>query len=141
MRSLQFLFLAVTASVCVAADAGRIDIKIIANPSVRASEISRDDLNRIFLMTKSSLGATEHVEPVLEKGGAAYEMFLKSYIGRTDSALMTYYRSLVFTGKASIPKSFASDSDVALYVAKTKGAIGYVTSDAKTPGLKTLEVR
>ena len=141
MRSFPFLFLAVTTSICLAADAERVAIKIVANPSVQASEVSRDDLNRIFLMTKSSLGATTHVEPVLEKGGPAHDVFLRTYIGRTDSALMTYYRSLVFTGKASIPKSFASDSDVISYVAKTKGAIGYVTSEAKAPGLKTLDVR
>jgi ABC-type phosphate transport system substrate-binding protein len=140
MRLRKLLFLPLFATLCGAADDGRIDIKIIANPNVKVSEVSRDDLSRIFLMTKSSLTGAAHVEPVLDKG-PAYEVFLKAYIGRSDSALMTYYRSLVFTGRASIPRSFASDSEVAAYVARTKGAIGYVSSEAVTTGVKTLEVK
>lgn len=123
-----------------AADVQTTEIRIIANPAVDTSEISREELNRIFLMAKTSLHGAEHVEPVLEKAGPAHEAFLKEYIGRTDEALMTYYRSLMFTGKASIPKSFRSDPEVAQYVAKTKGAIGYVSASASTPGVKTLRV-
>jgi hypothetical protein len=117
------------------------EIKIIVNPNVDGSEISRDDLSRIFLMTKTSLRGAAHVQPVLEKGGMAHEVFLKEYIGRTDAAMMTCYRSLMFSGKASIPKSFETDSEVAEYVAKTKGAIGYVGSTASTTGVKILKVK
>jgi ABC-type phosphate transport system substrate-binding protein len=55
--------------------------------------------------------------------------------------LQTYYRSLVFTGKASMPKTLAADTEVVAYVAKTKGAIGYVSASAATEGVKTLEVK
>ena len=37
-----------------------------------------------------------------------------------------------------MPKRFASDADVIAYVARTKGAIGYVSAEAKAPGTKTL---
>jgi ABC-type phosphate transport system substrate-binding protein len=53
---------------------------------------------------------------------------------------MIYYRSLMFSGKALIPKSFKSDSEVIEYVAKTKGAIGYVASSADVAAVKTLKV-
>jgi len=81
------------------------------------------------------------VEPVLEKDGPVHEAFVKEYLGKTDSALQTYYRSLVFTGKASMPKTLGADADVVAYVAKTKGAIGYVSSGANTVGVKILEVK
>jgi hypothetical protein len=123
-----------------AANVQTSEIKIIANPNVDTSEISRDDLNRIFLMTKTSLPGATHLEPVLEKPGTVCELFLKGYIGRTNAAMMTYYRSLMFSGKGSIPRSFDSDSEVVAYVAKTKGAIGYVGAAANTPGVKTLKV-
>jgi ABC-type phosphate transport system substrate-binding protein len=141
MRRLRALFVLTTISMCAAAGIEKDEIKIIANPNVGASEISRDELNRIFLMTKTSLQGTSHVEPVLESAGAAHKTFLREYIGRTDVALMTYYRSLVFTGKASIPKAFSSDSGLIEYVAKTKGAIGYVSASANTTGVKTLKVK
>ena len=117
------------------------DVKIIANPSVGATSISADEIKGVFLATKTSLSDGSHVEPVLEKGGAVHEAFLKEYLGKTESALETYYRSLVFTGKASMPKTVASDADVIAYVAKTKGAVGYVSADASAEGVKTLEAK
>jgi len=117
------------------------DVKVIANPSVGASSVSAEELKSVFLITKTSLSDGSHVEPVLQKGGTAHEAFVKEYLGKNDSALQTYYRSLVFTGKASMPKTVAADADVVAYVAKTKGAIGYVSAGASTAGVKTLDVK
>ena len=116
------------------------DVKVIANNSVPASSVSSGDLQAVFLLDKDSIGGS-HVEPVLAKGGAAHEAFLKTYLGKNDSALQAFYRSLVFTGKGSMPKSVANDAEVVSYVAKTKGAIGYVSGGASTEGVKTLEVK
>ncbi len=116
------------------------DVKIIANESIAATSITADEMKGVFLSTKTSLSDGSHVVPVLEKGGPAHEAFLKE-LGKTDSALETYYRSLVFTGKASMPKTLGADAEVVAYVAKTKGAIGYVGADAATDGVKTLELK
>ena len=113
---------------------------MIANPSVKTDSISTGDLRSVFLEDSDSL-AGSHVEPVLAKGGPAHEAFLKDYLGKSDPALQAFYRSLVFTGKGSMPKALASDADVVAYVARTKGAIGYVSSTASTDGVKTLEVK
>ncbi|HEY7209874.1 MAG TPA: hypothetical protein VH477_06335 [Bryobacteraceae bacterium] len=126
---------------CPAAHAATDDLAIIANPRISLNELSRDDLARIFLMTKTSLQGVGRVEPVLERAGVAHEAFLKNYIGRSDSALMTYYRSLLFTGKGNMPKSFASESELIDYVAKTTGAIGYVSVPAATAAVKVLKVK
>jgi ABC-type phosphate transport system substrate-binding protein len=117
------------------------DFKIIANASVGASSVSAEELKGVFLATKTSLSDGSHVEPVLEKSGATHEAFVKEYLGKTDAALQTYYRSLVFTGKASMPKTLGADAEVVAYVAKTRGAIGYVSAGTSTAGVKTLEVK
>jgi len=117
------------------------DIKFIANPSVDASEISRDNIQRIFLLTEKSLGKTSHLVPVLNCSGAAYQIFLKRYIGKTDEALKTYYRNLLFMGRAPMPIRLYSDGRVAEYVANTKGAIGYVNRVARIRGVKILVVK
>jgi hypothetical protein len=116
------------------------DFKVIANPSVTASSISAGDIKDVFLLDKDSLGGG-HVEPVLIKGGPTHEAFLKEFLGKSDSALQAFYRSLVFTGKASMPKALGSDAEVVAYVAKTKGAVGYVSGGTSTAGVKTLEVK
>jgi len=135
------LSLSVVLAAFVVRAAVAADVKIIANPSVGASSVTADELKGVFLATKTSLSDGSHVEPVLEKDGPAQEAFLKEFVGKTDSAFETYYRSLVFTGKASMPKVTASDADMVAYVAKTKGAIGYVSASAPTAGVKTLEVK
>jgi TonB family protein len=116
------------------------DVKIIANPSVKADFISSGELKSVFLEEKTSLDDGSRVEPVLSKGGSAHDAFVKEYLGRTDASLQTYYRTLVFTGKGSMPRAEASDSDVVAYVARTRGAIGYVSSGTSTDGVKTLAV-
>ncbi len=40
-----------------------------------------------------------------------------------------------------MPKTLASDAEVMAYVAKTKGAIGYVSAGAALAGVKQLEVK
>ena len=137
MKRLRYLF--VVAGFCAYAQAA--DLTIIANPSVGASSVSPDELKGVFLATKTSLSDGSHVEPVLEKGGRVHEAFVKDYLGKTASALETYYRGLVFTGKASMPKTLGTDAEVVAYVAKTKGAIGYVAAGAGTDGVKTLEMK
>lgn len=117
------------------------DVKVIANTSVGVSSITAADVKGIFLATKTSLEDGSHVEPVLEKGGAAHESFVKEYLGKTEAALETYYRSLVFTGKGSMPKVVANDAEAVAHVAKTKGAVGYVSSGASTAGVKVLDVK
>ena len=140
MRYIQILYVAAL-SVCATSAARAAELKIIANPSVGASAVSADELKNVFLITKTSLADGSHVEPVLEKGGPTHEAFIKEYLGKSDAALQTYYRSLVFTGKASMPKTLAADAEVVAYVAKTKGAVGYVGAGASTAGVKTLEVK
>jgi hypothetical protein len=114
------------------------DVQVVANSSV-AGEVSAADLKEIFLGNKTSVGGAA-VEPVLG-GGSAHEAFLRLYVGKSDQGLRTHLKSLVFTGKASMPKSFASDAEVLKYVASTKGAIGYVSTSADVAGVKKVSVK
>lgn len=117
------------------------DFQVIANPSVKASEISAEELKQVFLGTKATLSDGSAVEPVLAQGGATHEAFLKAHVGKTDPALRNHFKSLVFTGKGSMPKSFGSDADIVAYVAKTKGAVAYVSAGASVGSAKKLQVK
>jgi TonB family protein len=124
----------------LAGEASAQGIKVIANSSVQATSISASDLKSVYLEEKISLGGSGHVEPVLAKSGPAHEAFLKHVLGRTDSDLQMYYRSLAFTGRGNIPKTLDSDEAVVAYVAKTRGAIGYVSMGANAEGVRTLDL-
>jgi len=114
------------------------DFKLIANSSLKADTISTEELKKIFLEESSSLSDGTHVEPVLESDGPVHQAFLQQCLGRTSDDLQTYYRALVFTGRGSMPKELSSDAGVVAYVARTRGAIGYVSIATSTQGVKTL---
>ena len=116
------------------------DIKIVANPSVRADSITPAELRSVFLEDRRSLDDGSHVEPVLAKGGATHEAFLRQYVGKNDDDLRTYYRTLVFTGTGSMPKFLDSNAEIVNYVSRTKGAVGYVSIDFPINGVKVLAI-
>ena len=110
---------------------------IIANPDVKASEASKADIKDVFTGGSSTLSGS-HVTPVLLKSGAASDEFLAAYIGKSEAAFMASWRSLVFSGQATMPKSLDSDAAVVEYVAHTPGAIGYIGKASPHEGVKVL---
>jgi TonB family protein len=140
MKCLKVLLVAAGLMIFAPAISLAGDVKVIANSSVKADTISTAELKRVFLEEKNSLADGTHVEPVLQKGGPAHAAFLQEYLGRSEDDLQTYYRTLVFTGRGSMPKAFGSDAEVVAYVARTRGAIGYVSSAASVGGVKILAI-
>ena len=116
------------------------DFQVVASKDVAADSISADELKRIFMLSKNSIGAAK-VTPVVQRAGAPHEAILKEYLGMSSDELQTHYKSLVFTGKAVAPKAFVSAAEVISFVAMSKNAVGYVSSSAITMGVKKLAVK
>jgi hypothetical protein len=135
-KLLLFVFVLAAALVSTCAHAQTV----IANPSVKAADVSKSDLRDVFTGASSSFDGA-HVVPVLLKSGAAHEAFLSEYVGKSDSALVATWRNLVFSGQASMPKSVDSDAAMVEYVAHTPGAIGYIGKTSPHEGVKVLTVR
>ena len=113
-------------------------VKIVANPSIKIDSVTADELKSVFLEETGSLRDGSRVEPVLQRANATHDAFCREFLRRNVSEMHTYYLGLAFTGKGSVPREFNSDAEVLAYVAKTKGAIGYVNSASPTDGLKIL---
>lgn len=114
---------------------------VIANPGVKASEISKSDLRDVFTGASNTLPGGSSVTPILLKSGAVHEAFLQAYIGKNDTAYRAGWRSLVFSGQASMPKSLDSDAAILEFVAHTPGAIGYISKASPHEGVKVLVVK
>jgi len=113
---------------------------IVANPSVKVSEISKSDLASIFTGASSNFKDGSRAVPVVLKGGSTHEAFLSKYLDKNDAAFRATWRSVLFAGKGTMPKAFDSDAALIDYVASTSGAIGYVSTDP--PGrVKVLSVK
>jgi len=114
---------------------------VIANPSVKSADVSKSDLKDLFTGASSSFKDGSHVTPVLLKAGAVHEEFLSSYVGKNDTAFRASWRSLVFSGQATMPKSLESEAAVVEYVAHNAGAVGYISKATPHEGVKVLTVR
>jgi ABC-type phosphate transport system substrate-binding protein len=140
MKKLLYAILLVASASIFAAQANAQAV-VIANPSVKSSDVSKSDLRDVFTGAASSFKDGSHVTPVLLKSGAVHDEFLASYVGKNEVAFRAGWRSLVFSGQASMPKSFDSDSAVVEYVAHNAGAVGYIGKSSAHDGVKVLAVR
>jgi ABC-type phosphate transport system substrate-binding protein len=137
---LLFLF-ALVASASLLSQRAYTQVAVIANPSVKATAVSKGELSDVFTGVSSSLSDGSHVVPVLLKGGPTHEAFLSEFVGKSDAAFRTAWRSLIFTGQGSMPKTVDSEAAMVDYVAATPGAIGYVGKDTAHDKVKTLAIK
>jgi ABC-type phosphate transport system substrate-binding protein len=113
---------------------------IITSTDVKTVAISKSDLKDIFSGASSSLG-NSHVTPVLLKAGSVNDQFLSMYVGKSDLAFRTGWRSLVFSGQAMMPKSFESETAMVDYVAHNPGSIGYIGKSTPHDGVKVMSIK
>ncbi len=139
MKKLLYAFLLVALASIFTVQA-RAQVIVIANNSVKTSEVSKNDLKDVFTGASTSLGGGS-VVPVLLKAGAANEEFLQAYIGKNDAAYRAGWRSLVFSGQGTMPKSLDGDAAVVEFVSHNGGAIGYIGKASPHEGVKVLNVK
>jgi len=116
------------------------EVKVIANSAISSASISDSELRSVFLLQRKTLKDGTAAEPVLQKRGPVHDAFCKQFLSRDGEEIGIYYDGIVFTGKGSMPKQLNSDADVLKYVARTPGAIGYVSSSARADGVKVLMI-
>jgi len=116
-------------------------IVIIANPGIKATEISKAELRDVFTGVATDVKGGGHVIPVLLRQGPANDDFLNLYIGRSDAAFRTNWRSVLFSGQGAMPRTLGSEAAVVEYVAHTAGAMGYISKAAPHEGVKILVVK
>ena len=138
-KLLYALLLVASASIFVVQ--AKAQVIVIANPSVKTSEVSKNDLKDVFTGASTALPGGGNVVPILLKGGTVHEEFLQAYIGKNDTAYRAGWRSLIFSGQASMPKSVDGDAAVVAFVASNAGAIGYIGKASPHEGVKVLQIK
>ena len=111
----------------------------VANPIVymRASDVSRFFLRKTYKMARWDKVA----KPVDQGVSAVARRKFSDSVHRMDvPSVKSYWQELVFSGRGEPPPERTSDVDVVEYVRANPGAIGYVTANAQTSGVKVLTV-
>ena len=139
MKKLLYAFL-LAASASIFVVQAKAQVIVIANNSVKATEVSKNDLKDVFTGASTSLGGGS-VVPILLKSGTANEEFLQAYIGKNDTSYRAGWRSLVFSGQATMPKSVDGDAAVVEFVSHNAGAVGYISKASPHDGVKVLAIK
>lgn len=116
------------------------DLIVIGNRSVPASELSQSDIQSIFLGKKKMWDNGLKVEMATLGDGELTDRFLNSFVKKNSNMFRNYWKKQVFTGGGKPPVTFEREKDLVDYVSKTKGALGYVSSQSYSDSVKILAV-
>jgi hypothetical protein len=115
--------------------------KVVVNAANPASSITSEQLSEMFLRRRLSWPHGETALPVDQPPKSPVrEAFSEAALDRPARAVAAYWQQQIFSGRGVPPVELASDDAVTDYVRTHRGAVGYVSADAGTNGLKVLEV-
>jgi ABC-type phosphate transport system substrate-binding protein len=120
--------------------AGAEDLVVIANPGLDENALESKELLRIYLGKQTQWKDDTSIVPVMMKSGPLYDEFIERYLDRSVQRFVTYWRQMVFTGKGVPPKSFAVETELVEYVARTPGSVGFTSATADVSGVKILSL-
>ena len=126
---------------CPLSNAFAADYIVVANKSVSVGSLSKDELQAIFLGEKSKWDDGKPIKIVMLEDGNVHRDFLKDVVGKTPSQFESYWKRLIFTGKAVAPKSFGDMAALVDFVAGHDGTIGYVAASQGVGSVKIISIK
>jgi hypothetical protein len=115
--------------------------KIVVHRESTVSAIGRRDLAAIFLLRQNTWPDGTDALPVDQPAdNAVREGFSREIHGRSAKAVKNYWLQVLFAGRGVPPVEKASDAEVLAFVKAHPGAVGYVSSDARSDDVKILKV-
>lgn len=139
MRARLVLALALLAAGPAAAEEG---FQVIVHPSNAVQTISKHELASYFLKKSTAWPGGAAVQPVEPPESAEVrERFVTEVIGKSPSALKSYWNKLIFAGREVPPVEKRSDEEVLAFVRATPGAVGYVSPGVPLAGVKPVKLK
>jgi ABC-type phosphate transport system substrate-binding protein len=104
------------------------DVLIITNPATELSSLKKKEVRDIFTGKKTRWNGSGKIIIAVLENSRVHKEFLWQFVRKTPSQFKNYWRRKVFTGEGKLPKSFRSEAELVEFVARTKGAVGYISS-------------
>jgi ABC-type phosphate transport system substrate-binding protein len=117
------------------------EVVFVSNRDVPVASLGKEDIKKIFLGKKLNWEDGGKVVFVVQDRTDASDTFLKTFVRKNAYDYDLFWKKQVFTGKGQAPQAFSSDEGLIRFVAKTPGAIGYVSSGADVSDVKIIPVR
>ena len=115
---------------------------VIVNRASPVSELTRAEVSAIFMKRMRSWRDGSEILPVDQQGPSALrESFSREIHEKSTAFVGRYWQRLIFAGRGIPPPELPSDDEVIAFVAKNRGAIGYVSTSVDLgDGVKTIAV-
>jgi ABC-type phosphate transport system substrate-binding protein len=114
---------------------------MVVHPNNPVTTLERRFLEDAFLKKVKTWPGGEVIRPVdREPGSEVRQRFTEEVLRRPLSAVRAYWQQRIFSGRDLPPPELETDEQVAAYVRKHPGAVGYLSGKASVEGLKVLPV-
>jgi ABC-type phosphate transport system substrate-binding protein len=96
---------------------------------VPENTLSQQEIQEIFLGKRVQWSDNSKIRFVTVGDAEVHSMFLKQYVKLSEADWKIYWKRMVFTGRGMPPETIATEAEIIEFVAKTKGAVGYISSE------------
>lgn len=115
--------------------------RVIVNPSNDISSMTKEQVSDLFLKKVTQWGNGRKALPVDQvTSSPVREKFTKEIHEKSVSAINSYWRQKIFSGRDVPPPEKSSDTDVLEYVQTNEDAVGYISANAPADKVKILKI-
>lgn len=125
--------LIVAGIVALGAQAMAAEIVVIVNQKNPATRMFSEQAAQFFIGKSSLFTPVEHND-----GSPIRNEFYTKVLGKDSAQVKAIWSKLVFTGKGTAPKEFASSAEIKKAVAADPTAIGYIEKSAVDDTVKVI---
>lgn len=118
------------------------EFRVVVHPSNSLRSVNRTFLADAFLKKVTRWEDGEMIRPVdLRPSSGVRQRFTESVLKRSVEAVRRYWQQRIFSGRNVPPPELESDESVVAHVARSPGAVGYVSGAAKLHGVRELSIK
>jgi hypothetical protein len=116
--------------------------RVIVHPQNPTVSVDREFVAQAFLKKVVTWKSGDVIHPVdLDASSPIRRKFSEEVLGRSVSAVRSYWLQIIFGGRGVPPPEVKSDEEVIRFVLHEPGAIGYVSSRADVRGAHVLTIQ
>ncbi|NOX77248.1 MAG: phosphate ABC transporter substrate-binding protein [Gammaproteobacteria bacterium] len=118
------------------------EVVVVVHPSNTLTEMSVDDVRKIYLGKKKYFpGGTKVTPGDQPKGTKSRKFFYGGIVRKKEAKLKSYWSRLIFTGKGTPPKIIGLDHVVKEWVASQPRGMGYIMRSEADDTVKILDLK
>ena len=120
--------------------------KVVVSSSNPVTTLTRREAAAIFLKKKTRWEAGGEIAPVDQSASSLVRAAFTRDVLDTEgldrlSAVQTFWQQQLYSGRSTPPAIKTSDAEVVAFVAAHRDAIGYVSGEAATTGVKIVTIQ